>query len=121
MDTPFTPITDTQALDTLWSASHDAPVILFKHDPYCAISARAHAELATLNGPIPTVDVEHDRAIAKAVTQRTGVRHESPQAIVLRDGRAVWSASQFDITAAAVTDALSHATSTPLRHAEDGF
>jgi bacillithiol system protein YtxJ len=115
MDKPFTPITDTQALDALWDASHDAPVILFKHDPFCGISARAHAELSALDGPVPTIDVEHDRAIAKAVAERTGVRHESPQAIVLRDGRAVWSASHFDITAAAVTDALTHAVPAPAR------
>jgi bacillithiol system protein YtxJ len=109
METPFTPVTDTQTLDALWDASGDAPVLLFKHDPYCGISAHAHAELATLPGPVPTIDVAHDRAIAKAVTERTGVRHESPQAIVLRDGKAVWSASHFAITAAAVTDALAQA------------
>jgi bacillithiol system protein YtxJ len=34
---------------------------------------------------------------------RLGIRHETPQAILLRDGRPVWSASHFRITA----DALS--------------
>jgi monothiol bacilliredoxin len=112
MEKPFTPVTDTQALDALWEASSDAPVLLFKHDPHCGISAHAHTELARLSGDVPTIDVEHDRAIAKAVTERTGVRHESPQAIILRDGKAVWSANHFDITAAAVTDALTHAADT---------
>jgi bacillithiol system protein YtxJ len=116
MDTPFTPVTDPQELDTLWDASHEAPVLLFKHDPYCGISAHAHAELSTLDGAIPTIDVAHDRAIAKAVTERTGVRHESPQVILLRDGRPVWSASHFSITAAAVSDALSHAAQIPVAH-----
>jgi bacillithiol system protein YtxJ len=107
MEKPFTPVTDPQELDALWEASHDAPVILFKHDPYCGISARAHAELSELGGEIPTIDVAHDTEIAQAVTKRTGIRHESPQVIVLRDGHPVWSASHFDITAAAVTDVLS--------------
>src|SRR5262245_39147577 len=73
MDEPFTPIADTHALNAFWEASHDAPIILFKHDPYCGISARAYAELSKLDSPIPTIDVEHDRTIAKAVTQRTGI------------------------------------------------
>jgi hypothetical protein len=34
------------------------------------------------------------------------VRHESPQVIVLRAGRAAWSASHFRITADAVRGAL---------------
>jgi bacillithiol system protein YtxJ len=109
MEEPFTPVTDPHELDTLWDASHEAPVLLFKHDPYCGISAHAHAELSALDGAIPTIDVAHDDAIAKAVTERTGIRHESPQVIVLRDGQPVWSASHFAITAAAVTDALTHA------------
>ncbi len=41
-----------------------------------------------------------------AVTERTGVRHESPQVIVLRDGKAVWSASQFRIKADDVAHAI---------------
>ncbi len=112
MEKPFTPVTDLHELDALWEASLQAPVLLFKHDPYCGISAHAHAELSDLDGPIPTIDVAHDREIAKAVTERTGIRHESPQVILLRDGEPVWSASHFAITAA-VTDALSHAAPIP--------
>jgi bacillithiol system protein YtxJ len=33
---------------------------------------------------------------------RLGVRHETPQAILLRDGRPVWNASHFRITADAL-------------------
>jgi bacillithiol system protein YtxJ len=34
------------------------------------------------------------------------VRHESPQAILLRDGKPVWKASHFRITAGALAQAL---------------
>jgi bacillithiol system protein YtxJ len=34
------------------------------------------------------------------------VRHETPQVIVLRDGKAVWNASHFDVQATAVTKAV---------------
>ncbi len=101
----FTPVTDDAALDDLFARSQDAPIVLFKHDPYCPISANAHRQLARIAGDVPTVDVANDKAIASAVTKRTGVTHESPQVIVLRGGKAVWSASQFDITADAVNRA----------------
>jgi bacillithiol system protein YtxJ len=52
------------------------------------------------------VDVRRDRAVSRAIEAQTGVRHESPQAIVLRHGKAVWDASHFAITAEAVTGAI---------------
>jgi bacillithiol system protein YtxJ len=37
--------------------------------------------------------------VSDAAAQRLGIRHETPQAILLRDGRVVWNASHFRITA----------------------
>jgi bacillithiol system protein YtxJ len=106
MDTHFTPITDTEALDALFASSAERPVILFKHDPYCPISARAHREMSHVAGDVAIIDVAHDHTVKNAVTERTGIRHESPQVIVLRDGKAVWSASQFHINADGVAQAV---------------
>jgi bacillithiol system protein YtxJ len=52
------------------------------------------------------VTVQTHRAVSNAVAQRLGVRHETPQALLIRDGRVVWSASHFRVTAAAVEDAI---------------
>jgi bacillithiol system protein YtxJ len=52
------------------------------------------------------VDVTSGQALSHAIEERTGVRHESPQVIVLRHGKATWHASHFAITARAVADAL---------------
>jgi hypothetical protein len=38
-------------------------------------------------------------------SKRLGVRHETPQAILLRDGKPVWKASHFRITADALAQA----------------
>ena len=102
----FTPVTDTEALDALFASSAEHPVILFKHDPYCPISARAHREMERVAGDVAIIDVAHDDVIKRAVTERTGIRHESPQVIVLRDGKAAWSASQFRIKADDVAKAI---------------
>ena len=106
MPHPFIPVTDLDALEQLFVRSQTAPVILFQHDPFCGVSRTAYQELAQLPGAIALVDVAHTRALAPAIALRTGIRHESPQVIVLAHGAAVWSASHGAITAAAVRRAV---------------
>ena len=106
------PVADATALDTLFAASHQATTLLFLHDPGCPISRAAYKQMMRLddNLSLPLLDVRHAQALTRAVEQRTGVRHESPQVLVLSGGAAVWSASHYAITAQTVTDALAHAT-----------
>ena len=106
MPDPFTAVTDLDALEQLFARSQTGPVILFQHDPYCPISRGAYRRLAQLPGAIPLVDVAHARALGQAIALRTGIRHESPQVLVLYHGEAVWSASHWAITAASVVAAV---------------
>ena len=69
--------------------------------------------MASLGGEVALVDVARDREVTWAIAARTGVRHESPQVIVLRGGRVVWTASHFAITTAAVERARAAAGSVP--------
>ncbi len=112
MNEHFTPVTDSESLDELFASSAQHPVILFKHDPYCPISARAYKEMAQVADDVAIIDVEHNKEIASAITKRTGVQHESPQVIVVKDGQPVWSASQFNIKANAVSEATHGETPT---------
>ena len=48
------------------------------------------------------MDVRAERPLSQLIAARTGVRHESPQIIILRNGAVVWSASHGDITAGAI-------------------
>jgi bacillithiol system protein YtxJ len=108
--TNFTPVTEAGELDELLARSHDAPVVLFKHSTTCPISARAHRQMSELStdvaGRISLLIVQRARELSSRVAEQTGIRHESPQTIILRNGQAVWSASHFDITAEAVTQAV---------------
>ena len=106
MPDPFTPVTDLAALKQLFARSQTEPVILFQHDPFCGISARAHRELARLSRAVALIDVARNQHLARAIALRTSIHHKSPQVIVLRDGEAVWSASHHAITAAAVVSAV---------------
>lgn len=99
--------------------------LVFKHSSTCPISAAAHDRflawaraLGTDHLPIYEVLVIEDRALARQIGADLGVEHQSPQAILLEDGRAVWHASHWAITGdrldAALADppaAPSHSTS----------
>lgn len=88
-------------------ALQQARVLLFKHSPVCPISAAAHGEyqaFCAAHPDVPTafVDVIADRATARSIAERSGVRHESPQAILFEQGKAVWNASHGAITRASL-------------------
>ena len=113
METQFEQVTDAAALDSLFKRSHEGPVLLFKHSNACPISARAYREMQEVNSPVSLVVVQKSRDISRAVEERTGVRHETPQALLLRGGRVVWSATHFDITADAVERAFKNGGAAP--------
>ena len=105
MGNKFLRIDDHTALDNLLSDSKQKPVILFKHSNACPISARAYREMEKLED-VNLLEIQAAPEISREVEKLTGVRHESPQVILLRDGKAVWDASHFDVNAASVSQAL---------------
>jgi bacillithiol system protein YtxJ len=101
----FIPVGNQADLDRLFAESAERPVILFKHDFACHISANAYRELAAVPGEVPLIDVGRQEGLADEVASRTGIEHESPQVIVLRNGQPVYAASHWNITGEEVTRA----------------
>lgn len=102
-----------QELTALVEESKERPVLIFKHSNACPISSRAHEEVESFVGDAssPTfgfgmVVVQASRTLSNEIESKLGVRHETPQAIVLKDGQAVWSASHFDVTKERLAAAL---------------
>lgn len=106
MENHFNPVQDAAALEQLFERSHEAPVLLFKHSNACPISARAYGQMEQFKGNVAIVVVQKSREVSREVETRTGVRHETPQALVLRKGEVVWSATHFDITSDVVEKAM---------------
>ena len=102
----FFRISDRAALDTLITDSQHRPVVVFKHSNACAISTRAYRELEKLEAPVNILEVQTAREVSREFSHLTGVQHETPQVILLRNGKAVWNASHFDVTAGEVAKAL---------------
>ncbi|MDT5158389.1 MAG: hypothetical protein QOH51_2746 [Acidobacteriota bacterium] len=106
METNFNPVSDAAALEELFARSNETPVLLFKHSNACPISARAYREMEEVKTPVSILVVQKSRDLSREVEERTGLRHETPQALVLRKGQVVWSASHFDITADVIEQAV---------------
>lgn len=102
----FLRIDDRATLDNLISDSKQQTVLVFKYSNACPISARAYRELEKVEGQVNLLEIQAVPDLSREVESMTGVRHESPQVILLRDGKAVWNASHFDVNAASVSKAL---------------
>jgi bacillithiol system protein YtxJ len=120
MHPDLTPLHHVDELDLLLTESHTRPLLVFKHSFTCGISAEAldelidhlNAEFDAAGGPDPRyamVTVQTHRDVSNAVSIRLGVRHETPQALLIRNGRVVWAASHFRVTADAMRKALAAA------------
>lgn len=106
MGNRFFEIDDHAALDNLITDSKQKPVIVFKHSNACSISSKAYREMEKVQGDVNILVVQSARDVSRELANLTGVRHETPQVIVLRDGKAVWNASHFDVQAGAVAEAV---------------
>jgi bacillithiol system protein YtxJ len=90
-------IKDAQALDEVIASSYQAPVLIFKHSFRCAISSTALGRLERNwdeKAEIPVkpymVDVIGERPLSQLIAQKTGVVHESPQALLFKNGKVVY-------------------------------
>ncbi|MCI0485195.1 MAG: bacillithiol system redox-active protein YtxJ [Blastocatellia bacterium] len=103
---------NVEELDQALAESDERPVLLFKHSATCPISARAFREFKShLEAALPGVTynlitVQSARRVSDEIEARLRVRHESPQAILVRNGRQVWNASHFSITAESLEEAI---------------
>ena len=107
-------LSDLEQLDAAVERSHHRPVWIFKHSLVCGISSRAwgqYREFVAASGErevdCAVVEIQNARPVSAAVAERTGIRHESPQAILLSQGRPVWHASHSRITAESLAQATS--------------
>jgi monothiol bacilliredoxin len=110
----LTPLHDIESVDAAIAESRERPVLLFKHSRYCGVSCEAldqlQSHVAAQVEPAVAykmVTVQTHRPVSDAVALRLGIRHETPQVILLRNGKAVWNASHFRITAGQLDQAIS--------------
>ena len=95
-----------ESFEELISLSKNGPVVIFKHSNTCPVSAMAYQEMARFDGEVALVEVQKARRLSTEIENRTGVIHESPQVLILRNGKVVWNASHWKEKAGAVAEAV---------------
>lgn len=101
-------------LDAAIVSSQEHPIVIFKHSATCGTSAMAHEEMQAFVAGAPWADVfvvsvQAGRALSNEISRRFDVRHESPQALVIKNGAVAWKASHFRVTGSAIAAALARA------------
>jgi monothiol bacilliredoxin len=106
MENKFININNVESLNDFLASLNDSSGVLFKHSNSCGISSRAYAEMAKLGQPVGLIVVQNARAVSDEIERRWSVSHETPQVLIVHDGKVVWSASHFQIKAANVEAAM---------------
>ena len=98
-------LSELHELEAAIAESQHRPVLLFKHSRYCGVSCEAldelHAHIERSAGQTlyKMITVQTHRPLSDEAAKRLGIRHETPQALLLKDGKVIWNASHFRITA----------------------
>lgn len=104
---------DIQGLENLLTMCDGVARVFFKHSTRCSISSMAlnsfesSWELADEN--LYYIDLLRFRDVSNALAMKTGVVHQSPQAIIVRNGEVVYHASHSGIDTRAIQKIISQA------------
>ncbi len=77
---------------------------IFKHSTRCSISSMAKNrlerdfDLAEGILPLYYLDLIQHRNISNLIAERTGVEHQSPQLILIKEGKVIYNASHSSIS-----------------------
>lgn len=79
-------------------------VVIYKHSPRCGTCVASEREVVFFaeghpEVPVYQVNVVSHGRLADAIARHLQIRHESPQVILVAAGKAVWSASHWDVRA----------------------
>ena len=97
-------LTDLGQLNQIIDLSTEKPVVIFKHSTRCSISRMSLKQFENefdLNEKVVSflLDLIEYRNISNEIASRFGVQHQSPQIILICDGKAVYNASHESIEA----------------------
>jgi bacillithiol system protein YtxJ len=113
----YTEITTVAEWQEAWTNTAEKPLLLFKHSTTCPISADALQQFnrfvqsaehtpETAAVQYALVKVIESREVSNQVAEDVSVKHESPQAILIHDQKAVWDASHWSIKDKALQEAV---------------
>lgn len=105
-------LTEPGQLDELLEQSVQKPVLLFKHSTRCNISSMAIHRFEQNWNTAPELcdcvylDLLNHRDISQLIAEKTGVTHQSPQAILIKNKQVVYADSHGMIDATTIQTLL---------------
>ena len=97
-------LTDLGQLNEIMTVSNEKPIVIFKHSTRCSVSRMALKQFENEFDLVDQVDVyfldllEH-RDISNEIASRFNVYHQSPQLLLIKEGKSVYDVSHCDIDA----------------------
>lgn len=110
--TTWNTISEPEETQTLVEKSKKHPQLIYKHSNQCSVSFIAkkgldsNIEKLSQFADLYIIDVIRQRDISNAIATLLKVRHESPQALLLKDGNVVWKGSHWDVDAEEILSRL---------------
>ncbi|RZK01524.1 MAG: bacillithiol system redox-active protein YtxJ [Flavobacterium sp.] len=95
-------LTDEGQLQEIIAKSDEKPQVIFKHSTRCSISAVALQRLQKAQQPngfdFYFLDLLAHRPLSNKVAEVFGVHHESPQVLLIKDGKCIFDESHLGIS-----------------------
>lgn len=97
-------LNDLGQLNEIIQESTIKPVLIFKHSTRCSVSRMALRQFENefdLKDKITPyfLDLLENRSISNEIESRFGIEHQSPQLILIRNGKSIYDASHSAINA----------------------
>lgn len=90
-------ITTLEHLDQLDQASFNQPQIIYKHSTTCGLCDIIWDIVKVSDFELNYLDLLTYRLISNEIERRYNILHESPQVLIIKDGKCVYNASHRGI------------------------
>jgi bacillithiol system protein YtxJ len=95
------PLQEEKQLNEIVSDSKTIPQVIFKHSTRCSISSMAKNRLDRQEAPAGVnfylLDLIRYRNLSNQIASEFGIRHQSPQVLVINNGQCVYNESHSGI------------------------
>ncbi|QDQ00388.1 bacillithiol system redox-active protein YtxJ [Lysinibacillus fusiformis] len=101
-------IKTTEDWENILKKSREQPILLLKFSMTCISSIAALKEFKALDTHLSKrlVIVQMERDVSNTIEKDLGVKHESPQFLILLNGNGIWQATHYKIKRTLLTDAI---------------
>ena len=110
--TDWSHIVDITELNKIDELSKEKPVVIFKHSVTCGISSgakyRLESEWDNLNHELHFyyLDLLAHREVSNAIAERYDVVHQSPQILIIKNGKSMYDTSHHRISINDINEAI---------------